>query len=283
MLLVGVGASVLNGMGGTAHASAVASDMVSNNPPYTGYIDFNGLNGGSGFGAWDIVDSGNTSAANDFGDFTWFQTPLATPGSGGGFDIFCNGTQSNNSGVPTGGTTADTTTAIRPFTGALAANQQFSFVEQLNNGSNPTNGGPSNLGFSLENSAGTALFDFHVQGGGAGYLLTDATQTGTVESTVPYNYHSIDTFSFVLNSVGATTAAYTFTASGGNVTGGSQSFTGTISMLTGGISQAAFYDNNAGQGGDVQFDNLSISNVPEPMSLGGLALLGLATTIRRRR
>ena len=63
---------------------------------------------------------------------------------------------------------------------------------------------------------------------------------------VPYNYHAIDTFSFALNSVGPTTAAYTFTASGGNVSGGTQSFTGTISMLTGGITQADIYNNNGG-------------------------------------
>jgi PEP-CTERM motif len=172
--------------------------------------------------------------------------------------------------------------AIRPFTGALAAGQAFSFVEQLNNGSNPGNGGPSNLGFSLDDSSGNVLFDFAAQGGGPGYLLTDATQTAVPETTVPYNYHSIDTFSFALNSVGPTSAAYTFTASGGNVSGGTQSFTGTISMLTGGITQADIYNNNGGEGSDVQFDDLAITNVPEPVSFG-LAGLGAASLLARRR
>jgi hypothetical protein len=268
---VAIGAAGLIGTSSIARASLIASDSVTNNPPYTGYINFNGLNGGTGFGPWSAT---NTSGGTG-GDFTWYQTPLNSPGNGGGFDIYDNGAQG-------GGALTDEFAAVRPFTGALAANQDFSFNEQLNNGSNPGNGGPCNLGFSLEDSSGNALFDFHAQGGGPGYLLSDATQIGTVESSVPYNYHAIDTFSFLLNSVGPTTASYTFTASGGNVSGGSQSFTGTISMLTGGISQVAIYNNNGGQGSDLQFDNLAITNVPEPVSFaagGGATALLL---IRRR-
>jgi hypothetical protein len=271
MLLVGINAVLLGGVVGVGHASLVASDNVTNNPPYSGYINFNGLNGGSGFGPWSV---GNTSGSTG-GDFTWFNTPLNNPGNGGGFDIYDNGVQG-------GGLVTDEYAAIRPFTGALAAGQAFSFVEQLNNGSNPGNGGPSNLGFSLDDSSGNVLFDFAAQGGGPGYLLTDATQTAVPETTVPYNYHSIDTFSFALNSVGPTSAAYTFTASGGNVSGGTQSFTGTISMLTGGITQADIYNNNGGEGSDVQFDDLAITNVPEPVSFG-LAGLGAASLLARRR
>jgi len=269
-LLVVTSAVALSGLAGVAHASLVASDQVTNNPPYNNYVNPNGLNGGSGFGPWSATNVAGTSG----GAFTW-PTDLTTPGSGQGFDIYDNGTQG-------GGTIADEFAAIRPFTGALAAGQSFSFKEQINNGSNPTNGGPSNLGFSLDDSSGNALFDFHVQGGGAGYLLTDATQTGTTETTVPYNYHSIDTFSFTLNSVGPTTAAYTFTASGGNVSGGSQTFTGTISTLTGGITQVDIYNNNGGQGSDIQFDNLAINNVPEPVSLTMVALAAPLLLTRRR-
>ncbi len=276
LLWVGLGAAVLGGVGTVARASLVASDMVSNNPPYTGYNNFNGLNGGTGFGAWNVLES--TSNANEYGSFMWNNVDLTTPGAGQGFDIYCNGTQNS----PTPGSVTDATTAIRPFTGALAANQDFSFVEQLNNGSNPSNGGPSNLGFSLEDSSGNALFDFHVQGGGPGYLLSDATQTGTV-SGVGYNYHAIDTFSFTLNSVGPATAAYSFTASGGSVAGGSQAYTGTISMLTGGISQVAIYNNNGGEGSDVQFDDLAITNVPEPVSLAAVGTGMAMLMIRRRR
>jgi hypothetical protein len=271
MLLVGINTALLGGLVGVAHASLVASDNDTNNPPYSGYIDFNGLNGGSGFGPWSATNvSGGTG-----GDFTWFNTPLTSPGNGGGFDIYDNGIQG-------GGSATDEFSAIRPFSGALAAGQAFSFNEQLNNGSNPGNGGPCNLGFSLDDSSGNALFNFAVQGGGPGYLLTDATQTAVPETTVPYNYHGIDTFSFALNSVGATSASYTLTASGANVTGGTQSFTGTISMLSGGITQADIYNNNGGDGSDLQFDNLAITNVPEPVTFA-IVGLGAASLLARRR
>ena len=42
MLLVGINAALLGGVIGVAHASLVASDNVTNNPPYSGYINFNG-------------------------------------------------------------------------------------------------------------------------------------------------------------------------------------------------------------------------------------------------
>ena len=252
---------------GSARASLVASDAVSN---YSAFIDFNGGNGGTGFGPWT---AGNVSGGTG-GDFTW-NSDLTNPGSGQGFDIYDNGIQGS-------GAITDEVAAVRPFTGALAAGQAFSFIDQLNNGSNPGNGGPCNLGFSLEDSSGNPLFDFHVQGGGPGYLLTDATQSAVAETTVPYNYHAIDNFNFALGSVGPTTAAYTLTVSGGNVSGGSQTFTGTISMLSGGISQVAIYNNNGGQGSDLQFDDLAITNVPEPVSLS-FALLASGTLLVRRR
>jgi hypothetical protein len=267
LVAIALGAAAWSALSGTARASLIASDAVSN---YSAFINFNGLNGGTGFGPWT---AGNVSGTTG-GVFTW-NSDLTTPGSGQGFDMYDNGTQG-------GGALTDEAASVRPFTGALAAGQAFSFIDQLNNGSNPTNGGPSNLGFSLEDSSGNSLFDFHVQGGGAGYLLSDATQSGVVETSVPYNYHSIDTFSFAINSVGATTDAYTFTVSGGNVSGGSQSFNGMISNLTGGISQAAIYNNNGGQGSDLQFDDLAITNVPEPVSFSMFGGVALGLLIRRR-
>jgi len=273
IVLVGISAALLGGSGGLAHASLIASDNVANNPPYGGYTGVNGLNGGSGFGAWS---AGNVSGTSG-GDFTWQGTNLTTPGGAGGFDLYDNGIEGR-------GSATDEYAAIRPFTGgALAVNQQFSFVDQLNNGSAGSNG-PCNLGFSLDDSSGNALFDFHAVGG-SGYYLSDATQSDTSESTVGYNYHAIDNFAFELTSVGATTAAYSFTVSGGSgsIAGGSQTFTGTISMATGGISQVEIYNNNGGDGSDVQFDYLAITNVPEPVSAGMAGFGALSLLMRPRK
>jgi hypothetical protein len=266
MIRVGISAVLSGGFYGVAHASLIASDNVTNNPPYTGYINFNGLNGGSGFGPWSATNvSGSTG-----GDFLYFGTPLVTPGNAGGFDIYDNGVQN-------GGLATDEFAAVRPFTGALAAGQAFSFIDQLHYNSNATNGGPGNLGFSLEDSSGSTLFDFHTAGGN--YLLSDATQT-LAPTSVSYNYNQIDTFDFTLNNVGPTTAAYTLAVSG--TAQSLETYTGTISMLTGGISQAAIYNNNGGGSSDVEFDQLAITSVPEPVSLTMASAAAASLLIRRR-
>jgi hypothetical protein len=53
-------------------------------------------------------------------------------------------------------------------------------------------------------------------------------------------------------------------------------------MLTGGITQADIYNNNGGYGSDVQFDNLAITNVPEPVSFAMVGF-GAAMLLTRRR
>ena len=246
----------------------VASDVSSN---YTLYSDFNSQNGGTGFGAWSI--SNNDPAANDAGDFV-------NTAADGGFDIWENGAQA-------GGAVTDTIAAIRPFSGALGSGQVLSFFDYLNAGSNTGNSGPGggpgpgcSLGFSLEDSAGNALFTLAAHGGG-GYTLTDATQTNVAATGMGYNYQSIDNFSFLLND--AATGAYTLTVSGA----ASETYTGFISTATGGISQLAVFNTNGGYGSDLRFDNLSISNTPgvapEPASLGLLGIAAGAGLLRRRR
>jgi len=235
-VLAAASAAAFTSMMSAVRASSVAQDVSTN---YTTYGNFNTQNMGSGFGAFNVVQSGTTG-----GDYV-------DSAANGGFDIYDNGTQ------VTGGALTDQVTAIRPFTGALTTGQDFSFTQQLHYASNPSNGGPSNLGFSLDDSSGNALFDFHIQGGGSGYILSDATQS-LFQTTTPYNYNSPDTFSFTLNS--AATGAYTFTVSGASISGGPQTYTGTISEATGGVSEAAIYNNNGGGGSDMHFDNLSITN-----------------------
>ena len=237
----------------TLHAASNASDIASNSP-YVLYDAFDGQNGGTGFGPWTVNITG--TGGDYINGATYDNTGVVTEPD---FDIW------NDTNDGTGGGTygVDVTTAIRPFTSALSPDQIFKFSDVLHY-ANQTDGGGSALGWSLEDSSGNPLFDFHTAGGAAGYFLSDANNSDTVETTVPYNYQTGDTFSFMLND---SSGDYTFTvtsAPNGNVTGGSQTFTGQISMATGGPSQFAIYNNNGEGGSDIEFNGLAITSVLAP-------------------
>ena len=212
------------------------------------------LNGGTGFGPWTVNVTG--TGGDYINGTTYDNTGVVTEPN---FDIW------NDTNDGTGGGTygVDVTTAIRPFSSALSPDQLFKFSDVLHY-ANQTQGGGSALGWSLEDSSGNPLFDFHTAGGAPGYYLSDATNSDTLETTVPYNYQAGDTFAFMLND---SSGDYSFTvtsAPGGNVTGGSQTFTGQISMASGGPSQFAIYNNNGEGGSDIQFNNLAITSVQAP-------------------
>jgi hypothetical protein len=233
----------------TANAASNASDDASNSP-YVVYSAFDGQNGGSGFGPWTVNITGT---GGDYINSSTYDTTgvITTPD----FDIW------NDTNDGTGGGTygVDVTTATRPFTSALTTGQIFKFSDVLHY-ANQTQGGGSALGWSLQDSSGDTLFDFHTAGGAPGYFLSDANNSDTPETTVPYNYQTGDTFAFELND---SSGDYTLTVTsgpGGNVTGGSQTFTGQISMNTGGPSQFAVYNNNGEAGSDIQFNNLAITS-----------------------
>jgi hypothetical protein len=235
------------------HAASNASDNGANSP-YVVFDPFTGQNGGTGFEPWTVNITGTGGGFINSG--TYDSTGVVTTPD---FDIY------NDTNDGTGGGTygVDVTTAIRPFTSALSPDQIFKFSDVLHY-ANQTDGGGSALGWSLEDSSGNPLFDFHTAGGAAGYFLSDANNSDTLETTVPYNYQTGDTFSFMLNN---SSGAYTFTVSSapsGNVTGGSQTFTGQISMTSGGPSQFAIYNNNGEGGSDIQFNNLAITSVLAP-------------------
>jgi hypothetical protein len=237
----------------TLHAASNATDNASNSP-YVVFSAFSGQNGGTGFGPWTVNITGTGGEFINSG--TYDSTGVVTTPD---FDIY------NDTNDGTGGGTygVDVTTAVRPFSSALSPDQLVKFSDVLHY-ANQTQGGGSALGWSLEDSSGNPLFDFHTAGGAAGYFLSDATNSDTLESTVPYNYQTGDTFSFMLND---SSGDYKFTvtsAPGGNVTGGSQTFTGQISMATGGPSQLAIYNNNGEGGSDIQFNNLAITSVLAP-------------------
>ncbi|MGA2439317.1 MAG: PEP-CTERM sorting domain-containing protein [Tepidisphaeraceae bacterium] len=253
-MIVNVAAVTVASLGiSTLHAASNASDNASNSP-YVVFSAFSGQNGGTGFGPWTVNVTG--SGGDYINNATYDNTGVVTTPN---FDIW------NDTNDGTGGGTygVDVTTAIRPFTSALSPDQIFKFSDVLHY-ANQTQGGGSALGWSLEDSSGNALFDFHTAGGAAGYFLSDANNSDTLETTVPYNYQDGDTFAFELND---SSGDYTLTvtcAPTGNVTGGSQTFTGQISMATGGPSQVAIYNNNGEGGSDIEFNTLAITSVVAP-------------------
>jgi hypothetical protein len=237
----------------TLHAASLASDSASNSA-YTVYGGFAGLNGGTGFGPWTVNVTG--TGGDYINGTTYDNTGVVTEPD---FDVW-NDTNDGNGGGEYG---VDVTTAIRPFTGAMTPDQIFKFSDVLHY-ANQTQGGGSGLGWSLEDSSGDVLFDFHTAGGAAGYFLTDENQSDTLETNVPYNYQNGDTFAFELNDI---SGDYTFTVSSavnGSVPNGSQTFTGQISMATGGPSQFAIYNNNGEGSSDVEFNNLAITSSTAP-------------------
>jgi len=137
------------------------------------------------------------------------------------------------------------------------------------------------VGFSLENSAGTALFTFDFLGGTADYRVTDSS--GTTNSTLPYTQGGQNT-SFLLTGANA----YTFTAT--NIGG-----TGTLTQsgtVTGAIDRIVYFCNGSSNNGDVNFNALSITGpaaVPEASSSIGLGVMlalggvGLVLKARKRR
>ena len=235
------------------HAASNASDNAANSA-YVVYSAFSGLNGGTGFGPWTVNITG--TGGDYINGSTYDNTGVVTEPN---FDIW----NDTNDGAGGGTYGVDVTTAIRPFSSALSPDQIFKFSDVLHY-ANQTQGGGSALGWSLEDSSGNPLFDFHTAGGASGYFLSDATNSDTLETTVPYNYQDGDTFAFELND---SSGDYTFTvtsAPAGNVTGGSQTFTGQISMATGGPSQFAAYNNNGEGGSDIEFNNLAITSLSAP-------------------
>ena len=253
-LTLGVAAVTVASLGiSTSHAASNAADNASNSA-YTVYTAFAGENGGTGFGPWAISVTG--TGGDYINGSTNDQSGVVTTPD---FDIW----NDTNDGAGGGTYGVDVTTAVRPFTGALSPSQIFKFSDVLHY-ANQTDGGGSALGWSLEDSSGNALFDFHTAGGAPGYYLTDENNSDTLESTVAYNYNEGDTFSFELND---SSGDYTFTVtspSAGTVTGGSQTFTGQISMGTGGPSQFAVYDNNGEGGSDIEFNSLAITSLAAP-------------------
>ena len=201
--------------------NVIASDGSNANPDHG--FTFDGLNYGSGFGAWH----GGTKT----GDSTDWGTSSTPPN---GFDIWNN--------------QPGTITDSLPFNSPLAAGKTFSlwmtFYQQ--------NSGESE-GFSLLDSKGDVLFTFAMLGrtpDNKKGSITDASGNAYAGGFI-YNYTFQTSYSFTLTS--ATT--YTFTEAQGG------SYSGTLANGAV-ISQVRFFKNTVTSDDktDFKFGSLAISN-----------------------
>ncbi|HEV7923770.1 MAG TPA: hypothetical protein VGR14_00330, partial [Verrucomicrobiae bacterium] len=202
--------------------------------------NFNGLNGGSGFGPWLILPNPVESNFDNGGQF---------PGNGLSVEdnintfpgiyfwaIYSSEWSGNGgSGGPYG------VTATRPFTvGGLGVHQTFTTEVEFRNGATG-----ADLGFELQDSSGHPLFNFYQVGNSPvdGFIVDAAGLHSGVNAD--YEYQAEQSLSFELTS----STNYTFSQNGAPI------FNGTI---TGGpITQVMYYSTNNQDG--MYFQSLTIS------------------------
>lgn len=248
----------------------IASDSGDN---YTQYGQYAGLNNGTGFQPWIVVggDGGGASFVNS-------QSNIQGPNTTNVFDLYDNGTS-----LPS--------TATRPFSAPLGIGSTFA-TSYLNEYVPPT----GNVGLSLDDASGTALFTFYLPGSGStgdpgdwrfvsGGIPASLLTTG-VDAGLPYQYYGA--VQIAVTATGAGT--YTFSASEGpNYQNNGGAFTTTGTLPGGGpIAEVVYFTANTGGKNDVEFNNLSITTpAPEPtqtpiLGLGFLGLAGLMLRASRR-
>jgi hypothetical protein len=233
-------------------AGAFAANNASDNAStanYPGGTWTTGSNGGTGFGAWILTPTTNSS------------------GSYAGSFIGDSGQGNPSFGIYAGGNSLSTFTADRPFTGgALTAGQSFSV--SLGN----TVSIAGEIGFQFL-SGSTARWTLKFIGGGTDWQINDGggSDFGAGQA---YAANTPLAFSFTYN--GGNSYSYTFgTGSGNNFTAAND-----LSNLTG----VRFYNRDQGPDQNLGFNNLSV--VPEPSTYALLALSAAgfgAHIIRRRR
>ncbi len=281
------------------HAAVVASDSASNSPYVAGSGDtvtteFNGLNGGTGFLPWTVVDTENPPATGATlsngpgtgnGDgFVSTSTNDATRNPAPVFDVFDNGNPNSSSatGAPLN---SSILTATRPFVTSLTgAGSSFSFIESLASLRAANSGSPtSQLGFELLDSTGNVLLNLFCNGGGAGFDVTDANQTNFQLFSTDAAHSGSSSRALTINSAAADTITISLNDNSGDFTitsagheGSTFADGGQIDMSTGGPAAFAIYDNNGGDGSDIRVNALTETVVPEPASI---ALAGLSLSI----
>lgn len=251
----------------SVRASSLASDNASD-PVYSGGGNYNGLNGGTGFGAWSVTPTVNTGTQGEF-----IGSSTNNFGSGTSGDIDSAGSKAfgmydNTNAV---------SDAIRPFTGGPLTLGQ-TFMVSLDNGGILTS---SSVGIGLQTLGGgtiaTNRIEFFFIGGGANYTIQTGSGTNSgvgftgAGLQLAFTLTGADTMDLLIkNSAGSTLTNWTGLALAG--------LAGT------GIDQFRFFNANAGAGSSADAFVNSLAIVPEPSTivLVGVGLLG-AWFIRRRK
>ena len=209
-----------------SRAASTASDNVCNSP-YSGTTWSNGQNGGTGFGAWSLFQSGN-------GTSTFFTASSSINGScGEAWGAFAgNGARAN---------------ARRAFTGSpstLLTSQNFAF--SIDNGYVDTAGA---IGVALENSSSNTVWEFLYVGGNPGGYYSINDSSGSNDTSVGYTEGGLVVV-FTLTST--TTYSVSITPVGGSTT----TVTGALQNPVGGqaISQFRFYNYEPSKGNNSNYD-----------------------------
>jgi hypothetical protein len=239
-----------------AASQAVVSGAASDNASGSAYTggNFNGANGGSGFGAWVV------NPANNNGNVLWFIATSTTNGTNPSGGIDSSGNVSWGSFANTGGTG----TAVRAFSaGALAAGQLFTL--DMDNGYVEAGG---SVGFNLQNASGQTLMQVNYIGmnPGGSYGLIDST--GAHSLGVSYTDGGVHAQITLISSM---TYSLSLTPNGGSTV----NFNGTLINPSGGqgITQVQLFDNNAaaantGSHWDAFWNNFNISSVTNIVNTG---------------
>lgn len=213
---------------------------------YTGG-NFNGVNGGSGWGAaWavdaDISGFEGTFAGNSASNLAGSFKP--------NWDI---NTATNNRSWGMYANTSNLAQATRSFPAALATGQEFRF--SLDNGSVQAGG---TVGVSFRNASDQNVLEIFFVGGNTNYTLSDSA--GSFDSGFGFTSDGID---LVLKPTGGTNYQLLMTRRNGSVV----TFNRSLSTPAGGsaITKARFFNFNSGSGSnaDAYFNAIGIDD-PRP-------------------
>ena len=228
-----------------------------------GWADGSSL--GSGFGTWSLTSDGSTGgfAGYFIGDSTAGAGDINT-GSSQSFAMYANGAADSS------------VAATRSFSTALTTDDQFSFDFAVNFAD-------GNRGFNLRTS-GTNVIGLNI--GSTTNINTGFTDNSTNAQT--YDYGGGDAMlQAVIQVIGLDRVDYQISRISSQGVQGVL-FAGSITDIVGSIDNFEFYisgdDSSSGNGDNLYFNSLSVSEVPEPgtyaLIAGTLALLCVA---KRRR